>query len=127
MLSLKNYFWDKPTDRASVVSTLERMCVNPMQDKVNTICGMALEVEAEFNEAVTDTGKANAGSKALIKLRGELLRLYQMQKELAAAAQSNAETQLTADLLTNLEAISKKAHEVVGFTYAPLDQLAALT
>lgn len=127
LLALKNYLWDKPTDRTVVASTLERMCINPMQDKVNSIRGMALEAEEEFSEAVVATDKANAGSKALIKLRGELLRLYQMQKELAAAAQSDAENQMTADLLTDLEDVSKKAHELAGFTYAPLEQLAALT
>lgn len=127
LLALKNYLWDKPTDRTAVASTLERMCINPMQDKVNSIRGMALEAEEEFSEAVVATDKANAGSKALIKLRGELLRLYQMQKELAAAAQSDAENQMTADLLTDLEDVSKKAHELAGFTYAPLEQLAALT
>ncbi len=125
MLALKNYLWDKPTDRAAVAGTLERMCINPMQDKVNSIRGMAMEVQEEFTDS-NDPDKPNAGSKALIKLRGELLRLYQMQKELAASAQSDAETQLTADLLADLEDISKKAHEAVGFTYTPLEQMAAL-
>ena len=86
---------------------------------------MAMEVQEEFTDS-NDPDKPNAGSKALIKLRGELLRLYQMQKELAASAQSDAETQLTADLLADLEDISKKAHEAVGFTYTPLEQMAAL-
>ena len=126
LLALKNYLWQKPGERPVVESELNRMCINPMQDKVNSIRGMAVEVREEFTTAVNDTGKPNVGSKALIKLRGELVRLYQMQQELAGTAHSDAETQITGELLTELEEVNKKAHETVGFTYTPLNQLAAL-
>jgi hypothetical protein len=49
-----------------------------------------------------------------------------MQQELSASAQSDAEQSMMAELLENLEQISKNAHDAVGFTYAPLEQLAAL-
>lgn len=127
LLMLKHYLWDKPADRVSVAAALERMCINPMQDKVDNIRGMALEVQTEFTEALNAAEQSGAKSKALIKLRGELLRLYTMQQELAAAAQSDAERQLTADLLADLEDINKKAHQATNFTHMPLDQLAALT
>ena len=126
LLILKHYLWEKPSDRAKVSSALERMCMNPLQDKVNNICAMAAEAKEDFDAAVADTGKPNAGSKALIKLRGELVRLYQMQKEVEAAAQADNEKALAAQLLSNLEDVSRKAHETVGFTYAPLSQLEAL-
>ena len=45
---------------------------------------------------------------------------------LAAAAQSDTEKALTDTLLIDMEQINRKAHEAVGFTYAPLEQLAAL-
>jgi len=45
---------------------------------------------------------------------------------LAASAQTDAEKALTDGLLADMEQISKKAHESVGFTYTPLEQLAAL-
>ena len=126
LLALKNYLWQKPGDRPAVEATLERMCVNPMQDKVNSLRAMALDVQTEFEANRADTGKPNAGSKALIKLRGELVRLYGEQQKLVAAAQSDAEKALTDALLTDMEQISKQAHEAVGFTYTPLEQLAAL-
>ena len=126
LLALKNYLWQKPGDRAVVESALNRMCVNPMQDKVNNVRAMALDVQTEFEAAVADQSKPNAGSKALIKLRGELIRLYGTQQQLAASAQSDAEKVLTDGLLADMEQISKKAHEAVGFTYTPLEQLAAL-
>ena len=126
LLALKNYLWQKPADRSVVESTLNRMCVNPMQDKVNSVRGMAVDVQTEFEAASADTSKPNAGSKALIKLRGELVRLYAEQQKLAASAQSDGEKALTDGLLADMEQISRKAHEAVGFTYTPLEQLAAL-
>ena len=126
LLALKNYLWQKPGDRPAVESVLERMCVNPMQDKVNSIRAMVLDVQREFNANSADPDKPVAGSKALIKLRGELLRLYHQQQKLATAAQSDAEKSLTDTLLADLEQINRKAHEAVGFTCTPLAQLAAL-
>ena len=121
LLALKNYLWQKPGERAVVESELNRMCINPMQDKVNNIRGMAVEAKEEF-----DAAKEQVGSKALIKLRGELIRLYSDQQKLAGEAQSDSERQMTGGLLTDLESISRQAHEAVGFTYTPLEQLAAL-
>ena len=126
LLALKNYLWQKPGEQAMVESELQRMCVNPMQDKVNSIRGMAAEAQEEFDAARADQTKANAGSKALIKLRNELLRLYSDQQKLASEAQSDSEKKLTDGLLTDLEIISRKAHEAVGFTYTTLGELAAL-
>ena len=126
LLALKNYLWDLPKDRALVETTLSRMCINPMQDKVDNIRGMAAEARDEFDAARCETDKPNAGSKALIKLRGELIRLYRMQQQLAESAQSGNETSMTDDLLADLEQISRQAHEAVGFTYMPLAEQAAL-
>ena len=126
LLALKNYLWQKPADRPVVESTLNRMCVNPMQDKVNGVRAMAMDVQTEFDANRADTNKPNAGSKALIKLRGELVRLYGEQQKLAASAQFDGETALTDGLLADMERINKQAHEAVGFTYTPLGQLAAL-
>ena len=57
---------------------------------------------------------------------GELLRLFEMQKKLDSEAQTDNERALTAELLQDMEQISRQAHEAVGFTYIPLEQLAAL-
>ena len=126
LLALKNYLWQKPEERAVVETTLTRMCVNPMQDKVNSIRGMALEAQEDFEAAKSGTGNPHAASKALIKLRGELVWLYGMQQSLAVSAQSDGEKVLTSELLNDLEQISRWAHEAIGFTYTPLEQLAAL-
>lgn len=126
LVALKNYLWDQPKDFPAVESTLNRMCINPMQDKVNNIRAMAMEARDEFDAARSELEKANAGSKALIKLRGELIRLYRMQQQLAESVQSESERTLTDQLLTEMEQISRQAHEAVGFTYMPLAEQAAL-
>ena len=126
LLALKNYLWRKPADRTMVEATLTRMCVNPMQDKVNNIRGMAAEAHGDFETASKDTSKPDAAKKALIKLRGELVRLYGTQQELANSSQSDSETALTAELLDDLEKINRSAHEALQYTPIPLSQLAAL-
>lgn len=126
LLALKNYLWRLPGDRPGVEAVLNRLCINPMQGKVNDIRAMAMEAREEFAEAKDDPKKTSSSSKALIKLRGELVRLYGMQRELAGAARSDSEKALVESLLDDMEQISRQAHEAVGFTYAPLEQLAAL-
>ena len=126
LLALKNYLWHLPADRVMVESTLQRMCVNPLLDKVNDVRSMAMEARDEYDAARSDTNKAGAANRALVKLRGELLRLFEMQKKLEAEARTDSERVLTAELLQDMEQISRQAHEAVGFTYIPLEQLAAL-
>lgn len=126
LLALKNYLWYLPSDMEKVENVLNRLCINPMQEKVNNIRGMALESQEVFDAARGDGGRADVSRKALIKLRSELTRLYQMQAELRTAAQSDSETAMVDTLLEDMEKISRRAHEDAGFTYMPLEQMAAL-
>ncbi len=126
MLVLRNYLWQKPADRTVVDAVLNRLCVNPMQAKVEELAKMALDAEEDFRAARSAAATPSTANKALIKLRAELVRLYRCQQELAAGAQSDSETAMAASLLDGLEQISKSAHEEAGFTYAPLAQLEAL-
>lgn len=126
LLALKNYLWQKPGDRAVVEATLNRMCVNPMQDKVNSIRAMAVEAQGDFDAARQDTSKPSIGARALQKLRGELVRLYGMQQDLANAAQSDSERTLTDGLLADLEQINRQASESINFTCMPLNELAVM-
>lgn len=126
LLILTCYLWQQPEDRQIVERTLTRLCVNPLQDKVHNILSMAAEAQEDFNTVTAGNCDPKAGSKALLKLRGELLRLYKMQQTLAADTQSDSERDMTDDLLKQLETISKTAHNAVNFTYIPLEQMAAL-
>ena len=125
LLALKNYLWRLPADREKVENVLNRLCVNPMQEKADNLRAMALESQSDFKEACGD-GRTDLARKAFIKLRGELVRLYQKQCELRAAAQSDSEIALTDSLLADMEDISRHAHEETGFTCTPLSEIAAL-
>lgn len=126
LLALKDYLWRLPADREKVESVLNRFCINPMQEKVNDVREMALDSQAGFEEACGDGSREDLARKAFIKLRGELVRLYQKQCELRTSAQSDSETALMDGLLNDLEDISRRAHEKTGFTYTPLSEIAAL-
>lgn len=126
LLVLRNYFWQQPTDREFVNGTLERLCVNPMQEKVNDLLAMAQDAKDGFDNACGATDNTRTKQAALRKFRSELLRLYQMQTEMTANVTSDSEKALTDGLLSELERINRAVHESIGFTYMPLDQLAAL-
>ncbi|MBP5717393.1 MAG: AAA family ATPase, partial [Abditibacteriota bacterium] len=122
LLALKCYLWEKPTDLPAVEATLTRMCVNPLQDKVNDIRAAAKEVIDEL--AVADDAKVDR-LKSFRKFRGEMVRIYGLYKELSGKAQTDSEKAMTDALLADLEKESRSAHEKHGFTYATLEELAA--
>ena len=126
LLILKCYLWQVPSDRPAVENMLTRLCINPLQDKMSSILVMAMEAQEDFNTVVADGSNPKTGSKALLKLRGELLQLYKRQQELCTAAQSDSEKDMVNKLLNDLAAISMAAHNAVNFTYIPLEQMAAL-
>ncbi len=121
LLALKNYLWYKPSDIPLVEVTLTRMCVNPMQDKVNDLWAMARECADELN-ASADNGIEPR--KAFRKFRTELVRVYGLYAALAAKAQADSEKQLLDKLLDDMENLSRSAHEKYGFTPTPLKELA---
>ena len=123
LLALKNYLWYKPADIPAVESTLTRMCINPMQDKVNDIRAMAKEVVDELN-ASADSGVEPR--KAFRKFRAELLRVYKRFTELEAKAQGASEKAMLDNLLSDLENSSRIAHEKNGYTYLSMKELAEL-
>lgn len=121
LLGLQNYLWQTPGDRSLVETTLNRLCINPIQDKVNDILGMAADALEEFRAA-----KDTMGSKALVKFRNESLRLYGMYCELDQKAGNDGERKLLSDLLSSLEQNTKEAYDTMGFTYTRLAEMAAL-
>lgn len=121
LLALKNYLWYKPSDIPLVEVTLTRMCVNPMQDKVNDLWAMARECADELN-ASADNGVEPR--KAFRKFRTELVRVYGLYAALTANAQGDSEKQMLDKLLDDMENLSRSAHEKYGFTPTPLKELA---
>ena len=123
LLALKHYLWQMPGDRPMVENTLNRLCINPMQDKVNDIRAAAKEVLEELHAS------ANAGvdtRKAFRKFRGEMLRVYRLYLQLADKTQNDSEKAMLDTLLHDLEHDSRMAHEQNGYTYATMQELAEL-
>ncbi len=123
LLSLKNYLWQKPSDRATVEAILNRMCINPLQDKVNDIRAAAKDVSDELNSAVSS---GIDSKKAFRKFRNELVRVYGLFTELSAKAESDSERAMLDTLLSDLENDSRIAHDKHGYTYATLAELSEL-
>lgn len=118
---LRHYLWTLPSDRSLICSTLERMCHDPLAQKLGDLQNMGRECYEVF-EAATDATAA----RRIGKLRSEYIRLYGAVMDLRAGAQNDREFQQIDELLTILEKYSEKAHQAVGYTYAPLEQLYAL-
>ena len=118
---LKCYFWTKVEEITIIQQVLERFCVNPLEDRLKEIALLASESYDEF------TSNVDAKStKALIKLRGEFIRLYNILEQLRTDGFDNNGKIAVDSAIENLEKMSKTAHEKCNFTYAPLSELAKL-
>lgn len=115
---LRHYLWTAPEERVVIQSTLERMCNDPLKDRLDGILASALECRDDFDSAADAPAARRIG-----KLRDEYLRLYEQVKELDANAQNDGERQKVQACLKQLEDYSRKAHESIGFSYAPLPEL----
>ena len=121
LMILKNYLWTTVEEISVIQQVLERMCENSLQEKLNGINALARDSYDEFidNVVVSPT-------KSLIKLRGELLRLYEMIMQINTDISNFSDTAVINEAVNQLESYSKAAHEKVGFTYAPLHELERL-
>lgn len=118
---LKNYLWTAVEEISVIQKVLEDYCINPLKEKLKEIESLSCDSYNDFNDNVG----VNA-TKAIIKLRGELIRLY---KTLTKAESETEDADGKASIIKavdNLEVISKTAHEKVSFTYAPLSELEKL-
>ncbi|MCI8539591.1 MAG: AAA domain-containing protein [Oscillospiraceae bacterium] len=119
---LRHYLWTAPEERAMIQSVLERMCSDPLKERLDGILTAALESYQDFESSA---GSA-PNTRRIGKLRDEFIQLYEKLEELRANAQSDGELRQIADCVSELEGHSKKAHEASSFCYAPLDQIYAL-
>lgn len=118
---LCSYLWTAPEERTVIRSTLERMCNDPLKDRLDGILTAAMEGYQEF----ADAPDAPAGRR-IGKLRDEYLRLYETLEQMRSDAQNDSERDKVNACLDELEQYSKKAHEEIQFSYAPLRELYAL-
>ena len=90
---------------------------------MNDIRAAAKEIEDELEAASTAGVDMN---KAFRKYRAELIRVYQLYRDLAEKAQTDSDRAMLDQLLNDLEKGSSAAHEKYGYTYASLKELASL-
>jgi MoxR-like ATPase len=118
LLILRHYLWTSPDERTVINQLLERKCINPLKEKLDDILRMAVESFADFE----GTGTTVDTAKRIGKFRNEYISLYESIVTSLARAQSEAEkTQISASI-AQLEDYSKKAHAIVNYTYAPLNE-----
>lgn len=118
---LSAYLWTAPEERMTVRSTLERMCNDPLKDRLDGILTAALEGYQEFQDAADAPAARRIG-----KLRDEYMRLYENLEQMRSSAQNDGERAKIDACLTDLEQHSKTAHEKIQFSYVPLRELYAL-
>lgn len=117
LMILKNYLWTTPEEITVIGQTLTRLCQNPLRERLESIRTMAAESLKEFNDAQDN-------KKALIKLRGEFVRLFDMLPDTTDAA--DMEKAKIEECLDALETMSREAHTAAGFTYASIAEIKAL-
>lgn len=118
---LSAYLWTAPEERMTVRSTLERMCNDPLKDRLDGILTAALEGYQEFQDAADAPAARRIG-----KLRDEYMRLYENLEQMRSSAQNDGERAKIDACLNDLEQHSKTAHEEIRFSYVPLRELYAL-
>ncbi len=121
LLVLSAYLWTAPEERTVISYTLERMCSDPLKNRLDSILADAIEGYGEFEGAADAPAARRIG-----KLRDEYLNLYEALEEMRSGAQSDREREKIDACLDNLEQYSRKAHEAINFSYAPLRELYAL-
>ena len=117
-ISDRKYFNYAPIAQAKAWLTLERMCNDPLKDRLDTILAEAVEGYQEF----TDTADAPA-ARRIGKLRDEFMSLYITLSQMLSNAQSDAEREKINACLEELERYSKEAHASVQYSYVPLREL----
>lgn len=118
---LRHYLWTAPEERIVIQGTLERMCNDPLKDRLDGILASAVECHADFDSAADAPPARRIG-----KLRDEFLRLYEQLVDLNANAQNQGEMEKIQACLDELEQYSQQAHTVINFRYVPLSELYAL-
>ena len=104
-------------------TTLTRMCLHPLQDKVNDLLAMAKDIRDELESSLANGVETR---KVFRKYRSELFRVYKLYQELEGKAESDSDSSMLKAFLDGLEKDSQAAHEKCGFTYTSLSELAAL-
>jgi len=113
LMVLKNYLWCVPEEITVVEQKLTDMCQNPVHSKIVDLITMAEESFDSF-------GDNSDNAKAFVKIRSELLKLYDTVCSLQAVTTNDAQEIEAAK--EQLEKISRQVYDTKGYTVVPLSE-----
>ena len=111
LMVLKNYLWVNPEEITVVEQKLVDMCQNPVHSKIVDILAMAEESFDSFRDN-------SDNSRAFVKIRSELLKIYDTVCSLQAVTTNDSQEIDYAK--EQLEKISKQVYDTKGYTVVPL-------
>lgn len=118
---MKYYLWTKPEEIPVIQKVLDKFCLSPLHEELKTIISLADESSKDFDANVNTNPTG-----AMIKLRGELVRIYRMLMKAENDVTDKEDKTAVTIAIEDLEDISRDAHKKTNFTYAPLSELQKL-
>lgn len=125
LLILKNYFWNEPSQIATVEKILKDICEDPLKAAGQKLYDMANECCKELFEYMDDNDKDKPEVekqilKVYLKTNKELLRIYSELKKLRTEDISDYDSVALDFFESQMEEISKAADEIAKTPHIPL-------
>ena len=124
LLVLKNYFWNKPEEIATVEKVLTDLCENPIGAEIDRILAMASESKSVMDETMVQLEAEQADEREKIKpyvvFSKELFRIYLELSNLRNGDIGDAENTAITDAENELEAMLTEAAKTANTTSIPL-------
>ena len=124
LLVLKNYFWNKPEEIATVEKVLTDLCENPIGAEIERILEVASESKSVMDETMMQLEAEQADEREKIKpyvvFSKELFRIYLELSNLRNGDIGDAENTAITDAENELEAMLTEAAKTANTTSIPL-------
>lgn len=124
LLVLKNYFWNKPEEIATVEKVLTDLCENPIGAEIERILEVASESKSVMDETMVQLEAEQADEREKIKpyvvFSKELFRIYLELSNLRNGDIGDAENTAITDAENELEAMLTEAAKTANTTSIPL-------
>lgn len=126
LLVLKNYFWNKPEEIATVEKVLTDLCENPIGAEIERILEVASESKSVMDETLSqfETGQVDEREKIkpYVVFQKELFRIYLELTSLRNADLGDSDNAAITDAENELEEMLVKAAKAVNATSIPLHE-----
>ena len=126
LLVLKNYFWNKPEEIATVEKVLCDLCENPIGAEIERILAMASESKSVMDETLSQFESQQVDEREKIKpyvvFQKELFRIYLELTSLRNADLGDSDNAAITDAENELEEMLVEAAKAVNATSIPLHE-----